>query len=198
VVVLDEISDPECLDLALTAAETGHLVVSTLHTPDAMSTVARIVGMLPSDEQEVARVRLADTLQAVIAQKLIPRADGTGRAAAVEVMIGTPEVRECVRDRNRVGEIRDVIEAWRDEHGMQSMEQHLATLVAEEVVTFEAARGASLDPDHFEETLEAMLDVEGDEDDEESEGSLKRGKGKGGKRKGTKGGKAGGGGEAKG
>jgi twitching motility protein PilT len=195
VVLLDEMNDVENLDLALTAAETGHLLISTLHTPDAMSTVARIVGMFASEEQEVARVRLADALQAVVAQRLLPRADGGGRCAAVEVLIGTPEIRECVRDRNRVGEIRDVIEAWQEEHGMQSMEQHLALLVADGTVTFETARGAALDPDHFEELLEAMLEDGGEEEDEEPADPRKRGGAGSSKAKGKKKAKSEGGGE---
>jgi twitching motility protein PilT len=195
VVLLDEMNDVENLDLALTAAETGHLLISTLHTPDAMSTVARIVGMFASEEQEVARVRLADALQAVVAQRLLPRADGGGRCAAVEVLIGTPEIRECVRDRNRVGEIRDVIEAWQEEHGMQSMEQHLALLVADGTVTFETARGAALNPDHFEELLEAMLEDGGEEEDEEPADPRKRGGAGSSKAKGKKKAKSEGGGE---
>src|SRR2546425_6413139 len=89
VVLIGEMRDAETIDTAIKAAETGHLLISTLHTPDAVTTVSRIVSMFPPEEQDVARLRLAEALQAVISQRLLPRAHGKGRAAALESLIAT-------------------------------------------------------------------------------------------------------------
>ena len=150
VIQIGEMRDAETVDTAMKAAETGHLLISTLHTPDATTTVARIVAMFAPEEQEVARVRLADSLQAVVSQRLLPRADGHGRCAAVEVMVCTEAIRDLIRDRSRVGEIKDYIEEGRDQYGMQSFDQHLMDLVAEGVVTFETAKSAASNPADFE------------------------------------------------
>jgi twitching motility protein PilT len=93
VILIGELRDAETIDTAMKAAETGHLLISTLHTPDATTTVARIVAMFPAEEQEIARIRLADSLQAVLSQRLLPRADGKGRAAALEIMVVTATIR---------------------------------------------------------------------------------------------------------
>jgi len=156
VIQIGEMRDSETVDTAMKAAETGHLLISTLHTPDATTTVARIVAMFPPEEQEVARVRLADSLQAVISQRLLPRADGKGRAAAVEVMVCTESIRDLIRDRARVGEIKDYIEEGRDQYGMQTFDQHLGELVTEGVVTFETAKSAASNPADFELKLKTL------------------------------------------
>jgi len=148
--------DAETIDTAMKAAETGHLLISTLHTPDATTTIARIVAMFPAEEQEIARIRLADTLQAVLSQRLLPRADGKGRAAALEVMIVTSTIRDLIRDRNRVGEVRDYIAEGRDQYGMQTFDQHLMDLVDEGTVTFETARAAASNPADFELQLKTL------------------------------------------
>src|SRR3989442_7726844 len=104
-----ELRDAETVDTAMKAAETGHLLISTLHTPDAVTTVSRIVSMFPPEEQEVARLRLAEALQAVISQRLLPRADGKGRAAALEILIATGTARDMIKDPNPVPELQDYI-----------------------------------------------------------------------------------------
>jgi twitching motility protein PilT len=156
VVLIGEMRDAETVDTAMKAAETGHLLISTLHTPDATTTVARVVAMFGPEEQEVARVRLADALQAVISQRLLPRADGKGRAAALEIMICTATIRDLIRDRNRVSEIRDLIEEGRDQYGMQTFDQHLMDLVTAGAVTFETARAAASNPSDFELKLKTL------------------------------------------
>jgi twitching motility protein PilT len=156
VVLIGELRDPETIDTAMKAAETGHLLLSTLHTPDATTTIARIVAMFPPEEQEVARVRLADSLQAVISQRLLPKADGKGRSAALEIMIVTPTIRDLIRDRNRVGEIREYIAEGRDQYGMQTFDQHLMDLVASGSVTFETARATASNPADFELQLKTL------------------------------------------
>ncbi len=156
VILLGELPDTAIVDAALKAAETGHLLISTLHTPDAMATIARIVAMFPPDEQEVARVRLAEALRAIVSQRLLPRADGEGRCVAAEIMICTPEIRERIRDRTRVAEIGDAIEAGRDEHGMQSLDQHLLELVSAGVITGDTAMAASTDAEEFGRKLKGL------------------------------------------
>src|SRR5216110_2798334 len=98
VVLIGEMRDADTIDTALKAAETGHLVISTLHTPDAVTTITRLVSMFPTEEQEVARTRLCEALQAVVSQRLLARADGHGRVAAVEILMCTSEVRELIND----------------------------------------------------------------------------------------------------
>ncbi len=148
VILIGEMRDAETVDTAMKAAETGHLLVSTLHTPDAQSTIMRIVAMFPPDEQDVVRIRLAESLQSVVSQRLLPRASGQGRAVACEVMVVTPTIRDLIID-NRVSEIRDYI-ADGSQYGMQTFDQHLAELVHSGEVEFEVALAASTRPSDFE------------------------------------------------
>jgi twitching motility protein PilT len=148
--MIGEMRDAETIDTAMKAAETGHLLISTLHTPDAQSTVMRIMAMFPPEEQDVVRVRLAESLHAVVSQRLLRRADGNGRAPACEVMINTSTIRELMLDGNRVGEIRDYIADGREQYGMQTFDQHLADLVGDGTVQYEVALAASTRPSDFE------------------------------------------------
>src|SRR3989442_4347577 len=107
VILIGEMRDAETIDTAMKAAETGHLLISTLHTPDAVSTVSRVVSMFPPEEQEITRVRLSEALQAVVSQRLLPRAAGKGRAAAPEGMICTDIARDMIRDADRTYELTD-------------------------------------------------------------------------------------------
>jgi twitching motility protein PilT len=146
VVLIGEMRDAETIDTAMKAAETGHLLISTVHTPDAQSTVLRILAMFPPEEQEVVRVRLAESLHAVISQRLLPRKDAPGRVAALEVMIVTPTIRELILDRDRVGEIRDHIADGREQYGMQTFDQHLEDLVNEGLIDQQVAIAAATRP----------------------------------------------------
>ncbi len=150
VVMIGEMRDAETIDTAMKAAETGHLLISTLHTPDAQSTILRIMAMFPPEEQDVVRIRLSETLTSVVSQRLLPRADGNGRAVAAEILIVTPAVRDMIADGGRIGEIRDYIADGRDQYGMQTFDQHLADLVADQTVTFETAMAAATNPSDFE------------------------------------------------
>lgn len=150
VIVIGEMRDAETVDTAMKAAETGHLLISTLHTPDAQSTINRIIAMFPSEEQGIARIRLAETLHAVVSQRLLPRADGRGRIVAAEVMVVTPLIRDLIMDANRTGEIRDVIADGRDQYRMQTFDQHLTDLVSAGHVTFEVAKAAATRPSDFD------------------------------------------------
>ncbi|MEO7521375.1 MAG: PilT/PilU family type 4a pilus ATPase [Gemmatimonas sp.] len=148
VILIGEMRDAETVDTAMKAAETGHLLVSTLHTPDAQSTVMRIVAMFPPEEQNVVRVRLAESLQCVVSQRLLPRASGQGRAVACEIMVVTPTIRDLIIE-NRVSEVRDYITDGA-QYGMQTFDQHLTELVNSGEVAFEVALAASTRPADFE------------------------------------------------
>ncbi len=154
VILIGEMRDAETIDTAMKAAETGHLLISTLHTPDACSTIARIMAMFPPDEQAVVRMRLSESLHAVVSQRLLPRASGHGRAVASEVMVVTPTIRDLIAE-NRVSEVRDYI-ADGAQYGMQTFDQHLTELVTSGEVTFETALAASTRPADFELTFRMM------------------------------------------
>ena len=148
VILIGEMRDAETVDTALKAAETGHLLLSTLHTPDAQSTVLRTVAMFAAQEQAVVRLRLAESLHAVVSQRLLPRASGKGRVVAAEIMLVTPAIRDLIAE-GRVGEVREMIEEGRGQYGMQTFDQHLADLVREEMVTYEVALAAASRPADF-------------------------------------------------
>ena len=149
VVLIGEMRDSETIDTALKAAETGHLLLSTLHTPDAVTTIMRIIAMFPPEEQDVVRIRIAESLNAVISQRLLPRKDGNGRVVAAEVMVVTPAIRDLILEA-RIGEIRDFIKDGREQYKMQTFDQHLVDLVNGDVVSFEIAKAASSRPADFE------------------------------------------------
>jgi twitching motility protein PilT len=150
VVLIADLRDATIVDTVLKAVETGHLVICALDTPDASATVERLVSMYHADDQEAARRRLADALHAVVSQRLVPRADGRGRIAAVEVLLCTGPVRDIIRDPRRVPELAGLMRTSREEHGMQTFDQHLVDLVAAGVVTHEAAMTASPNPADLE------------------------------------------------
>src|SRR5882672_4635059 len=150
VVLIGEMRDAETIDTAMNAAETGHVLVSALHTPDAVTTVNRIISMFPPEEQEIARLRLSDALHAVVSQRLLPRSDGRGRVAALEVMICTDIARDMIKDGERTAELPDYIGDSREKYGMQTFDQHLMDLVADDVVTYETALAASSNPADFQ------------------------------------------------
>ena len=150
VILIGEMRDGETIDTAMKAAETGHLLVSTLHTADATSTILRVLAMFPPEEQEVVRVRLADSLAAVVSQRLLPKKNGAGRVVALEIMINTAAIRDLILDKDRTGEIRDFIAEGREQYGMQTFDQHLMDLVTNDEVEFEVAIAASSRPSDFE------------------------------------------------
>jgi twitching motility protein PilT len=156
VIVIGEMRDPETIDTAMKAAETGHLLVSTLHTPDAQSTVMRILSMFPPEEQDAVRARLAESLVAVVSQRLLPKKDGVGRVAAVEVMIVTAAIRDLILDPGSMETIRDFIADGKEQYGMQTFDQHLSDLVNSGEVTYEVARAAATNPSDFELKLNTL------------------------------------------
>jgi twitching motility protein PilT len=153
VVMIGEMEDVATIDTALKAAETGHLVISSLHTPDAVSTITRVVSMFPTEEQEGARTRLSEALQAVVSQRLLPRADGHGRVPAVEILICTAVARDLIKDPDRTAELDDYIGESRDQYGTQTFDQHLIELAVDGVVTYEAAAAATTNLKEFERQM---------------------------------------------
>ena len=149
VIMIGEMRDAETIDTAMKAAETGHLLVSTLHTPDALTTVVRIMAMFPPEEQGIVRTRLAESLHAVVSQRLLPKRDGKGRIVAAEVMIVTPTIRELILEGERVTEIRDYMADGREQYGSQTFDQHLADLVNSGDVSFEVAMANATRPSDF-------------------------------------------------
>jgi twitching motility protein PilT len=144
VVVLSELADAETIDTAIKAAETGHLVLAAMPTPDVTTTLHHLVATLPREEREIGRMRLAEALGAIVSQQLLPRADGEGRVVAAEVLLATPEVRGVLRDGARLGELRDVLAGGRERLGTQTFEQHLTVLVESGVVAADTARAAAV------------------------------------------------------
>lgn len=150
VILVGEMRDHETIKTVMHAAETGHLVFSTLHTVDATETIARIVQMFPSEQQVAIRLQLAAILRGVISQRLLPRADGRGMIPAVEVLINTPRVQEMIADPLRTHEIIDAIREGAHPYGMVSFDQSLTQLVRRKLVSYESALAASSNPADFE------------------------------------------------
>jgi twitching motility protein PilT len=139
VILIGEMRDQETIETALVAAETGHLVFSTLHTLDAPETINRIIAAFPPHQQDQVRTQLARVLRAAVSQRLLPRADGTGRALAAEVLISTPYVRDCIQDRDKTTLIADAIAAGGSQYGMQTFDQAILGLCQSGTVTVEEA-----------------------------------------------------------
>jgi twitching motility protein PilT len=142
VVVLGEMADAATIDTALKAAETGRLVIGTLSTPDVVTTVERVVGTLRLEEREVGRMRLSEALRAIVSQQLLPMKDDEGRVPAVEVLIATPAVRECLKDAERVGQVKKIMAEGRKELGTQTYEQHLDDMLESGQITEDTRRAA--------------------------------------------------------
>src|SRR5215813_12692400 len=149
VIMVGEMRDLETIETALTAAETGHLVLSTLHTLDATETINRIISAFPPYQQKQVRIQLASVLKAVVSQRLVPRADGKGRVPALEVLISTARVRECIGDKDRTKEIHDAIAKGFTTYGMQTFDQSLMQLVKGGLVTYDEALKHVSNPDDF-------------------------------------------------
>lgn len=149
VILVGEMRDLETTETALAAAETGHLVLSTLHTIDAPETISRIISMFPPHQQRHVRLQLSNVLKGVISQRLIPRIEGTGRVAAVEVMISTGRVRELIDDQEKTAHLRDTIANGYTTYGMQTFDQALMDLVKRKVISYDEAIRQSSNPDDF-------------------------------------------------
>ncbi len=149
VILVGEMRDLETIETALTAAETGHLVMSTLHTLDATETINRIISAFPPFQQKQVRLQLAAVLKAVISQRLVPRADGKGRVAAVEILKATARVRELIEDKDRTKEIPDAISQGHQTYGMQTFDQSLMSHVRKGLIGYQEALRQASNPDDF-------------------------------------------------
>ncbi|SMO64548.1 twitching motility protein PilT [Balnearium lithotrophicum] len=154
VILVGEMRDPETIEAALTAAETGHLVFSTLHTNSAVETINRIVDVFPADKQSQIRTQLSFVLVGTVAQKLLKRRDGTGRVAAVEVFIPTPAIRNLIRE-NKLHQIYSLMQTGQASTGMITLNQHLAQLYLDGLVDLEEAKRVSPDPKELETLIRA-------------------------------------------
>jgi twitching motility protein PilT len=177
VILVGEMRDFETIETALTAAETGHLVMSTLHTIDATETVTRIVSVFPPHHQPQVRLQLATIIKGVISQRLVPRADGKGRIPAVEILVSTARVRECISDKARTNEIREALSKGFTTYGMQTFDQSLMAHVKKGLVSYEEALSHVGNADDFAlrfKGVSGTSDSQWDdfeEDDKEAEGA---------------------------
>jgi twitching motility protein PilT len=146
-ILVGELRDLETIRLALTAAETGHLVFGTLHTSSAAKTIDRIVDVFPAEEKEMVRAMLSESLQAVISQTLLKTKDGSGRVAAHEIMIGTPAIRNLIREA-KIAQMYSAIQTGNNV-GMQTLDQNLTDLVRRNVIAVGTARAAAKIPENF-------------------------------------------------
>ncbi|CAN5777763.1 type IV pilus twitching motility protein PilT [soil metagenome] len=149
VILVGEMRDHETVETALLASETGHLVFSTLHTLDATETINRIIAVFPPHQQRQVRIQLAGVLKAAISQRLMPRADGQGRVAAVEVMVTTPLIRDCIVDKDKTSMIHGAIAAGTSQYGMQTFDQSIFGLYQQGLVTLEEAIRWASNVDEF-------------------------------------------------
>ncbi|PWB66530.1 MAG: type IV pili twitching motility protein PilT [Deltaproteobacteria bacterium] len=147
VILVGEMRDLETIETAIMAAETGHLVLSTLHTLDAAETITRVVGAFPPFQQKQIRIQLASLLKAVISQRLVPRSDGKGRVPAIEVMINTARIKEYIEDKDKTRKIREAIAQGFVSYGMQTFDQSLMLLYKEGLITLDEALRQASNPD---------------------------------------------------
>ncbi len=156
VILVGEMRDYETIETALLAAETGHLVFSTLHTLDATETINRIIAVFPPHHQKQIRIQLAQVLKAVISLRLMPRADGIGRVPAAEVMVVTPYIRDCIENKEKTKYIREQIALGTSQYGMQTFDQSLFSLYKAGLITLEEAMRRASNPDEFKLKLQGI------------------------------------------
>jgi twitching motility protein PilT len=152
IVLIGEMRDLETIESALRIAETGHLTFATLHTNSAAQTINRIIDVFPSHQQGQIRTQLSLVLEGIVCQTLLPRADGTGRALAMEIMVPTPAIRNLIRD-DKIHQIYSSMQSGQEKLGMQTMNQSLATLYHKRLITLDAAIGASSLKDELQEMI---------------------------------------------
>ena len=156
VVLVGEMRDFETIETALLAAETGHLVFSTLHTLDATETINRIISVFPPHHQKQIRIQLSQVLRSVISLRLMPRADGLGRVPAVEVLISTPYIRDCIENKEKTKYIREQIKLGTSQYGMQTFDQSLYVLYRNGLITLDEALRRASNPDEFKLKIQGV------------------------------------------
>ncbi|HEX2163235.1 MAG TPA: type IV pilus twitching motility protein PilT [Thermoanaerobaculia bacterium] len=156
VILVGEMRDYETIETALLAAETGHLVLSTLHTLDATETINRIISVFPPHHQKQIRIQLAQVLRAVISLRLVPRADGIGRVPAAEVLISTAYVRDCIENKDKTKYIREQIKLGTSQYGMQTFDQSLYQLYKSGLITLDEAMRRASNPDELKLKIQGI------------------------------------------
>ena len=156
VILVGEMRDYETIETAITAAETGHLVLSTLHTLDATETINRIIAVFPPHQQKQIRLQLAGVLKAVVSMRLIPRSDGHGRVPAAEVMIATPFIRDCIINKDKTKLIHEAIAAGVSQYGMQTFDQSIFNLYKKDLITYDEALRRASNPDEFKLKIQGI------------------------------------------
>ncbi len=156
VILVGEMRDLETISTALLAAETGHLVLSTLHTLDATETIQRIIAVFPPPEQKQIRLQLAATLKAVVSQRLVRRADDKGRVPACEIMIATGYIRDCIINADKTRLIHDAIAAGTSQYGMQTFDQSLFDLYSKQLITLDEALARASNADEFKLRIQGI------------------------------------------
>ncbi len=149
VILVGEMRDHETIETALTAAETGHLVLSTLHTVDATETINRIISVFPPYQQRQVRIQLAAVLRGVISMRLVPKLDGKGRVPAVEIMVASARVRQMIDEKEQTKLLPDAIQQGHESYGMQTFDQSLMNLMKTKKISFEEALRQCSNPDDF-------------------------------------------------
>lgn len=157
VIMVGEMRDLETIEIALTAAETGHLVLSTLHTIDAMETINRVVSVFPPYQQKQIRIQLAGVIKAIISQRLLPTQDGKGRVPAVEIMVTTSRIRECIEDKEKTKEISQAIATGYTSYGMQTFDQSILSLMNRGLITYDEAMRQASNPADFELKVKGIM-----------------------------------------
>ncbi|MGB7227437.1 MAG: PilT/PilU family type 4a pilus ATPase, partial [Candidatus Acidiferrales bacterium] len=156
VVLVGEMRDLETISTALLAAETGHMVFSTLHTLDATETIQRIIAVFPPPEQKQIRLQMASTLKAVVSQRLVRKSDGVGRVPAVEVLISTGYIRDCIINPDKTRLIRDALAAGTSQYGMQTFDQSIFDLYTKNLITLDEALIRATNPDEFKLRIQGI------------------------------------------
>jgi twitching motility protein PilT len=172
VILVGEMRDAETIGTALTAAETGHLVLSTLHTLDATETINRIISVFPPHQHRQIRLQLGAVIQSVISLRLMPRADGLGRVPAVEVLVRTDYIRECIENKEKTKYIKDAIKQGTSQYGMQTFDQSLYQLYKSGLITFDEAMRRATNPNEFRlkiQGIQSTSDIASEQMDAELE-----------------------------
>lgn len=171
VILIGEVRDLETMSIALTAADTGHLVLTTLHTLNVVETITRIISFFPPHQHQQIRLLLAGTVQAIVCQRLLSRCDMPGRVPALEVMVSTAAIRECIMNPDKTIDIPDLIEQGTVQYGMQTFDQSIMNFYKQGMISFEEAMSQASNPDDFDLRLKGITGTsdrwEGDEEGEE-------------------------------
>ena len=173
VILIGEVRDLETMSIALTAADTGHLVLTTLHTMNVVETITRVISFFPPHQHQQIRLLLAGTLKAIVCQRLLTRGDMPGRVPAIEVMINSAAIRECIMDPDKTVNIPELMEAGTIQYGMQTFDQSIMKLYKQGMITFEEAMAYASNPDDFDLRVKGITGTSDRWEDDGSEGEDK-------------------------